>query len=59
MINSKFLEASTLPQREILLTPNNSEAVNIHPLPFVIPYNKGIKKIHDINWHLIEEHPPL
>ena len=62
MINSKFLEAFTLSQRELLLTPNNSEVVNPHPLPFVIPYhrsNKGIKEILDRNWHLIEKDPQL
>ena len=62
MTNSKFSEASTLFQRELLLTSNNSEVVNPHPLPFVIPYhrsNKGIKEILDRNWHLIEKDPQL
>ena len=47
MINCKFLEASTLSQRELQFTPNNNEVVNPHPLPFVIPYhrsNKGSRK---------------
>ena len=62
MINSKFLEASTLSQRELMFTPNNSKVVNPHPYPFVIPYlrsNKGIKEILDRNWHLIENDPQL
>ena len=62
MIDSKLLEASTLSQRELLFTPNKSEVVNPHPLPFVIPYhrsNKGIEEILDRNWHLIEKEPQL
>ena len=47
MINSKFLEASTLSQRELLFTPNNSEVVNPHPLPFVIPYHRSKKGIKE------------
>ena len=47
MVNSKFLEASTLSQRELLFTPNNNKVLNPHPLPFVIPYhriNNGSRK---------------
>ena len=61
MINSKFLEASTLSQRELLFTPNNSDVVNPHSLPFVILYhrnNKGME-ILDRNWHLILPNKPF
>ena len=57
IINTKFTEATTLSQMELLSTHSHNNKNNPPQLPFVIPYhweNRRINKIIDRNWYLIE-----